>query len=165
MDRRERILIRLFELLQELTAALDTGWFCVRNRGELPDDYRPAIVLLDGDEATGLPAQITQGRGQLRTPPIVMEMRPQIFAVLKDNEPKNDGVGSTLSSTRRLILPKLLPSVVGDSTLKQLVGANGYIRYEGFLTDMASGRSMRGEGQFIFAFGYVLRLDELEQGE
>ena len=162
MDRRERILNRLGVLLQEVVADMP-GWFYARNRGELPDELRPSLVLLDGDEIISF-LQPSSSRGQMRTAPMVMSMSPQIFAVLKDREPKNEGVAEDLASTRRLILPKLLPSVVNDVTLKQLVGSNGFMRYEGFLTDMASGRSMKGEGQFNFAFGYVLRLDELEQG-
>lgn len=163
MDRRERILTRMEELLQGVCTQLG-GWIYARNRGELPDEMRPALILLDADEAVGLPVQLNQARGQLRTPPMIMEMRPQLFAVLKDREPKNLLVGTDLLTARRLILPLLLPSLLTDDTLKSLVGSNGFIRYEGLLTDLATGRSMRGECQFNFVFGYVLRLDELTQG-
>jgi hypothetical protein len=158
MDRRERILTRVWDLLKTIPGMATH----VRNRGELPEELRPALVLLDADESVELTH--TQARGQLRTPPMIVVMRPQIFITLKDREPKNEGIGEELNRVRRLVLPILLPTLTGDDTLKTLVGANGFIRYEGLLTDMATGRSMRGELQFLFAFGYVLRLDELQQG-
>jgi hypothetical protein len=158
MDRREGILARLLELLQTIPGMATYA----RNRGELPDAMRPALILLDADETVEF--QHIQSRGQLRQPPTIVAMRPQIFLALKDAEPKNDGIGTELNRVRSLVLPLLLPTVMTDDTLKGLVGANGFIRYEGMLTDMATGRSMRGELQFQFAFGYVLRLDELSEG-
>jgi hypothetical protein len=158
MDRRERILNQVWTLLQTIEGMAA----CVRNRGELPEGMRPALVMLDGDESVDL--QPPGGRSQLATPPLLVTLRPQIFITLLDQEPKNAGVGEELNRIRRLVLPIILPTLTGDATIKGLVGANGYVRYEGLLTDMASGRAMRGELQFQFAFGYVLRLDELAQG-
>lgn len=158
MDRRERILTRVWELLQTIPGIA----VCVRNRGELPENMRPALVMLDADEEPDL--QHNGSRGQLRAPVVIMALRPQIFAVLQDREPKNEGVGEDLSALRRQILPIILPMVTGDETLRQLVGSNGYMRYEGLSTDMATGRAMSGQMQIHLAFGYPFRLEELTEG-
>lgn len=155
MDRRERILTRLWELLQTIPGMKSY----VRNRGLLPDDLRPALVLLDAGETVSL--SHTSSRGQLSTPPLITVMRPQIFIVLKDRGPKNEGVGEELNRLRRLVLPLVVPGIQGDETLRQLVGSNGSIQYEGADTDMATGNMMQGQLQFMFAFAYPLRMEEL----
>jgi hypothetical protein len=160
MDRRERILNRVWELLQTMPGVES----CVRNRGLLADEQRPALVLLDGDEGVDPRFVPRSGRGSLTVPPSVMLLRPEVFYLLKNREPQNVDVGQDLSAARRTLLPLLIPAVTQDSILASLVGSNGSIQYEGCLTDMATGRSMEGQLQFQFVFAYVLNLTELAQG-
>lgn len=149
-DRRELILTRLFECLQMITGVTTV----VRNRGELPEDKRPAITMLDADEEAG-PAAIQQGH--MAMAPNLVVMRPEIYAVLQQREPKNENVGQDLNALRRSILQ----ATINDATLKSLVGSNGLIIYEGCSTDLASGRSMQGQLQIKLAFRYVLNPTDL----
>jgi hypothetical protein len=51
--------------------------------------------------------------------------------------------------------------VLTDTTLADLVGTNGDVRYEGCATALARSRMMEGEMGLSFTFTYVLRPDEL----
>lgn len=149
-DKREEILTRLFELLQTVPGVTTVA----RNRGELPEDLRPAITLLDGDEEADLAAV---AQGHMVQAPNIVTMRPEIYAVLQQREPKNENVGQDLNTFRK----EILRVIIGDNNLKTLVGTNGLIFYEGCLTDLASGRSMQGQIQVRLAFRYVMKPSEL----
>lgn len=149
-DRREQILDRLFQCLQSVPGVTTVA----RNRGELPEDTRPAITMLDGDEDADL-AAIPQGH--MAMAPNLVIMRPEIYAVLNQREPKNEGVGQDLNNLRK----EILRATINDPQLKTLVGSNGLIIYEGCTTDLASGRSMQGQIQVRVAFRYVLKPSDL----
>lgn len=152
MDRREAILTQLATTL----SAVDGVKSVWRNRGELPEDKRPAVLILDADEVAG--TQVSNGRGQpgLAQQPVMVIMRPEIYILLEQREPKNENAGQDLNGLRITILN----AINSDTQLASLVTANGQIIYEGTLTDFATGRGMTGQMQLQFAFSYPFRASE-----
>ena len=155
MDRRELILAQLATLLQ----AVDGVKTVARNRGELPEDKRPAVTILDADETAG--TQITDARGGpgLKQQPVMVIMRPEIFILLEQREPHNVNAGQDLNAFRI----KVLNAINSDTQLASLVTANGSITYEGTLTDFATGRAMTGQMQMQFAFSYPFKASEFAE--
>lgn len=151
IDRRELVLVRLMAIL----AAVPTIQHVVRNRGELPADKRPAIVLLDADEVARL--QVSQSRGRLIAAPCLVDMTPEIYVVMDAREPPNDLIGTDMDKLRVAIVY----AIYNDANLKSILSANGDIRYVGTTTDMASGRSMEGQMHIRMSFTYPLLPNEL----
>jgi hypothetical protein len=145
-DRRELILVRLLEIAKGIEGI--AGAF--RNRDELSEKQRPAIVILDADEAAD---DADPGSRPARSPRRV-EMTPEIYILLGA---KPEELGSVIN----LLRARFVKSVLGDSQLGSIVGTNGDIRYEGCATALARGRSMEGEMGVSFSFTYVLRPEEL----
>jgi hypothetical protein len=147
MDRRELILARL----AVIAAGVEGVTFSARNRDELSDRQRPAIIILDADEVAD-----AGGAGQGRKPqaPSVVSMTPEIYILLSD---KPADVGGSLNTLRA----RLLKAVLADATLANLTGPNGAIRYEGCATGLSRGRSMEGEMGVSIAFLYPLNPNEL----
>ena len=146
IDRREMILSRLLEIAgstQGIVAAL-------RNKDEISEKQRPAIVILDADEAAD---DADPGSRPARSPRRVA-MTPEIYILLGA---KPEELGSDINALRA----RFVKSVLGDSQLGSIVGTNGDIRYEGCATALARGRSMEGEMGVSFSFTYVLRPEEL----
>jgi hypothetical protein len=164
MDRRERIIARIYALLVTLPGvgvAADGTPAVYRDRGEVPEGVKPAVIFLDG-------------RGRLRTPvnrtnvqimpPSIQSLNPQIFVLLemRDNVLTNEQlsgqpapVGPELSGWRN----NVLALITQDDTLGALVGANGQISFDGETTDMETGSSMGVKGaelRFDFTLTYPL---------
>ena len=145
-DRRELILVRLLEIAKGIEGI--AGAF--RNRDEISEKQRPAIVILDADEAAD---DADPGSRPARSPRRVA-MTPEIYILLGA---KPEELGSVINALRA----RFVKSVLGDSQLGSIVGTNGDIRYEGCATALARGRSMEGEMGVSFSFTYVLRPEEL----
>lgn len=150
MDKREIILLRLFAVL----SAVDGVTTYVRNRGHLPDDKRPAIYLLDGDEAADDRAF---DRGRLSESPNLVSLDPEVYIALDGRGPDNARVGEDLNAFR----VKIVKAVLFDATLKALIGTNGQIKYRGCVTDLARGRAMNGEMGIHFTLIYHFKPSEL----
>lgn len=152
-DRREAILQRLLAVCE----AVDGVNHVFRNRLDLSERQRPAIVVLDSDEV-----QEAGGPGQGRNPraPVVISMTPEILILLQDNADRTGagGVGAALNAIRA----SLLALIFNDTTLRNLTGSNGTIRYEGCATGLSRGRNMEGEMGLSIAFEYPLIITELE---
>ena len=145
-DRREMILTRLLEIavgVEGIVAAF-------RNRDEISEKQRPAIVILDADEA----ADDADPNSRPSRAPRRVAMTPEIY-ILLGAKPEDLG---TAINTRRA---RFVKAVLGDAQLSLIVGSNGDIRYEGCATALARGRSMEGEMGVSFSFTYVLRPEEL----
>lgn len=161
MDRRDRILERLFELLSGLTVTLTTGnvtfadGHIVRNRDELPADKVPGIILLDADEVRDPRVPEIAGR-ELRPGPTLMRMTPEIYVALDVRKPANKDVGKDLNTARAA----LLKLVLHDTMLQKIVGANGSISYDGCVTDLARNRVMKGQMGLSITFVYPFIPDE-----
>jgi hypothetical protein len=145
-DVREEILLRLVAV----TTALGYQ-SSVRNRQLRSNDERPGTVLLDGDEAPAL-AYPTARRGRgMQVMPVIMQMKPELYVVLKEDRPTNVDVGEDLNA-RRIIL---VAAICEDAQLRTLVGSNGAIIYNGCVTDLKSGSALTGQMRLDFAFNYV----------
>jgi hypothetical protein len=141
-DVREAILARL----QVLFAGIVGASHSFRNRLSIPDALLPAISVLDGDET---PDDSGYGKGRPANGPIVMYLRPEIYGFVDGEDSE---VGPNVSALRA----SMLKAVLNDSTLLGLC-LNGDIRYEGFSSGLANGRSLEGELGLALCFVYVLR--------
>jgi hypothetical protein len=145
-DRRELILVRLLEIAKGVEGI--AGAF--RNRDEISEKQRPAIVILDADEA----ADDADPASRSARSPRRVAMTPEIYILLGA---KPEDLGSTINTLRA----RFVKAVLSDTQLISIVGTNGDIRYEGCATALARGRSMEGEMGVSFSFTYVLRPEEL----
>lgn len=165
-DRRQLVLDRLVELLGGLNVPLlgpPTGpnaivpGNIVHNRNELPADKVPGIILLDADEIKDPRAQLRErGLTETRVPSGIMKMTPEIYVVLDTRPITMPNAGADLNTARLAILAAILP----DSTLQNIVGANGNIVYDGCVTDFARNRTMKGQLGISITFTYPLIQNE-----
>ena len=154
-DRREAILAQIEVTLGSLPTDVAPFAEIFRNRGDLSEARRPAVALLDGTENVVL--RYASSRG-IKMAPILVELRPQIFALLKARS--LDSVveyGPELSAYRMAILSALF----SDTTLHGLLGQNGKLEYLGLQTDMQSHSTMQGELHMNFALTYPLHIGDL----
>jgi len=145
-DRRELILARLLEIakgIEGIAAAF-------RNRDEISEKQRPAIVILDADEAS----DDADPTARPTRSPRRVAMTPEIYILLGS---KPEDLGTAINALRA----RLVTAVLTDSALLSIIGSNGDIRYEGCATALARGRSMEGEMGVSFSFTYVLRPEEM----
>lgn len=128
ISKREQILSRLMEILATMSATMrgETASFATiaRNRGELLETKRPALVLYDGTEsvedaflAERKPARATR----------LVTMSPQIAVVLDDREPQNEMTGEDLNANVHAVSN----AIEADDVLAGLVGPNGSVQYVG----------------------------------
>jgi hypothetical protein len=146
-DVREEILARLVAIAAEVPGVVLAG----RNRVALSETARPAIIVLDADEA----AEEDETRGRPAASPQLVVMTPELFVLA--GRPAAE-IGAELNAFRRRIIRRVLT----DVTLLGLAGPNGFVRYAGSATALAAGRSLEGEMSLSFAIRYVLRPMELE---
>lgn len=150
-DRHELLCARLHTVLGTVPGFTNN----YRNRGDIDETKKPAIAMFDADE---MAEEAVFVRGRKLALPNLVGLRPQVFMLLRNVEPQNINIGPMLSTHRR----NILVAIHSDAELATLVTENGQIRYEGMATDLASGRSMKGEAQLHFAFIYPLMIRELE---
>lgn len=93
-----------------------------------------------------------QGRALMMAPQII-ELRPEIYILLKEGRPQNENVGQELDAFRIAFL-KLMWE---DATLAAILGPNGSMVYNGLQTDLKSGSAMSGEMRLDFVANYVLK--------
>lgn len=144
---------RLSVIVQTVAENLHAHYF--RNRGELPDEKRPAIVLFDADEVSEPPIQSNSVRPAASAN--LVHLTPQIIVILKDDKPHNANVGPLLAEFRLAILS----SVITDTELIGLIGKNGSFRFNGCATDLGRERTCIGEMQVSMSFIYAFKPDEI----
>ena len=147
-DVREAILARLTELATTVPGVSHS----FRNRAGISEGTRPAIIVLDADEAVEEGDLV--GNRPSTAPQIVM-MTPEVFILVSK---RAADIGAELNMLRR----RMVRRVLTDAALRGIVGPNGSVRYAGCGTALAMGRSMEGEMAVSFAFRYVLKPSELE---
>ena len=145
-DRREMILTRLLEI----AVGVDGIVAAFRNKDEISEKQRPAIVILDADEA----ADDADPSSRPSRAPRRVAMTPEIYILLGA---KAEDLGTAINTLRA----RLVKAILIDSSLLTILGSSGYARYEGCATALARGRSMEGEMGVSFSFTYVLRPEEL----
>jgi hypothetical protein len=160
-DTRELILVRL------LAIAVAQADFvtAVRNRGLLSTEARPAIVLMDGDETPVLTHGGRSNRARSGTimalTPQVMQMKPELYITLPENDPAiQETLGTLLNVKRRL----LVRAIAEDEALLLLLGSNGNIIYNGCATDLKSGSSLKGQMRLDFLLNYTFFPTTDQQG-
>lgn len=153
-DVREQILARMLEIFTGLEAVVDgsSASFATiaRNRSELMEAARPALILLDGDER--VPDEMTpRGKGFNAPRPVIMV--PEVSIILGGREPQNINLGEDLNAMRVSVIKAL----VNDATLLDLVGTNGDLQYGGAVTDLGWNRSLEGVMVLSFTIAYWLK--------
>jgi hypothetical protein len=146
MDTRELILSRLVEIAGALPGVATV----IRNQPKLDDTIRPAVVILDADEAVEAAPD-----GARRAPGgrLLIAMTPQVFIHAADA----DAAGPIVNQWRTA----WLKAVLMDPGLLALVGSNGSIRYAGAATGFGWGRELRGEIGIEIALVYSLNPSDL----
>lgn len=147
-DKREEILARLVVIV----GAIDGVVTAARNQPDIDDEQRPAIVILDADEAAddADPAGVMRGSAARRR----IGMSPEIYILLGANP---EDVGTTINAMRA----KVIKAILMDATLNTIIGANGAIRYEGCATGLSRGRGLEAEMGVSFTFSYILNPADL----
>ena len=145
-DRREMILTRLLEI----AVGVDGIVAAFRNKDEISEKQRPAIVILDADEAADDADPTTRPSRSPRR----VAMTPEIYILLGA---KPEDLGIAINTLRA----RLVKAILMDPSLLTILGSSGDARYEGCATALALGRSMEGEMGVSFSFTYVLRPEEL----
>ncbi len=145
-DRREQILVKLFEIVSALFPA-DSSF---RNQTDIPE-VRPCFVLMDGDESAD--SESTAGRGRPARGPSIVTMTPEIHFI-EEGEPEE--IGPKVNSRRA----QIIKAITTDSSLVALC-KDGELRYEGFASDLSAGRTAQGIAGLSFAFVYVLYPEKL----
>jgi hypothetical protein len=148
---REPILVHLQALLGSMPGVA----LCARNRGELSNDQRPGVILLDGAETiVGDPTSLKT----VRMPPALFTLRPQIIVVARERDTATnetvDGQDAPIGPELTHWLDLTTATVLNDQTLRDLVTPNGQITYLGHDTDMQWGSSMIGALQIHLALNY-----------
>lgn len=156
VDKREEILARLVEVSWELASVKGV----YRNKDELSDTARPAIVILDGDEAVDDTA-VSQGIATQGFD--LIKMNPQIL-ILAGTAPED--VGTVLNGIRVALIKAIyedaaLNALVGVTDMRRPSAGSGAIRYEGCASAFSQERKTLGDMGLSFAFVYVLRPSDL----
>jgi hypothetical protein len=141
MDKRELILTRLGEIYSGID-----GFNFFRNKQNISDARRPAILLYDGDEKV---EEDDFNRKRPSQAPLRVHMKPETYILLAASA---ETVGQELNAARALVIN----AVLTDAELKTLVH-DGDIRYDGCLTMLANGRSVTGEAGLSFTLPYILK--------
>ena len=152
-DKREEILAYLETSLATVEGIVEL----YRDRGDLTNFQRPAIMLLDGTEDV----RTEQAGTNLRSmAPAVYTLRPEIFLIARS---RDDMSNTTLNGVAAPIGPelsdwriKILKKISRDINLVTLLGPNGQVQYMGSETDMRTDNTLEGMILFHFAFSYVL---------
>lgn len=145
-DRREAILSRLLDVL----AGVDGVVLAARNRAEVSESRRPAIILLDADDEAD---EAIRGRGRPAFGPSRVEMTPEIWLLAGGAE---NNAGSELNTLRA----RIVRAVSTDAGLQALC-LDGDIFYAGCNSRFAAGRQIEGDMLIRFAFSYILNPQEL----
>lgn len=146
-DRREGILSRLLEI----AAALDGVKTAVRNQPDVSGGSRPAVIILDSDEAAD---SQEFDRGRPARSPNIVDMTPELVVLVGK---ASSEVGTTLNQLRAA----LVLGIMNDEQIASLTGSNGQVRYTGCTTQLQRGKTMEGEMSLMFTFRYPLIPDEL----
>jgi hypothetical protein len=165
IDRRQLILTQLYGILSELSIPLLGGLngpttivagHIVKNRDQLPAELVSGLIMLDADE-TSIPLSKPAPGRMTRSSTSLMKMSPEIYVVLDVRQPQNKNVSEDLNTARAAILDLVLH----DPTLLTITSDNGWITYDGCVTDLARNRVMKGQMGIMLTFVYPFIPDEI----
>lgn len=149
-DRREAILSRLVTVC----GAVDGINAVDRNRLDVSEMLRPAVIVLDGSEHL-VTAQPTSGREATVSEKQRMELLPQIIIALRGNGGGEAGALLTLYRAR------VVAAILNDTDLRANVTTNGGIRYEGCVVPAPDPEAREFRIDLNLVFTYVWSLSEL----
>ncbi|KLK91421.1 hypothetical protein AA309_20210 [Microvirga vignae] len=156
-DKREQILVRLVEIAEAIPGIKTVE----RNPGQLDETVLPAIVILDADE-TADDADPGGPRGRPPFAPRRVGMTPEIYLMALAPTPEpGESSSAKLGPLINGMRAQFVKAVLTDASLREIVGTNGDIRYEGCATALARGRSMEAEMGVSFTFSYMLKPSDL----
>lgn len=147
-DRREDVLTRLVAIGVGLVGADNS----LRNVVDISELDRPAIIVHDGDEEASDTQFSNPSRKGLAAN--LVTMTPSVSILLSET---SDDVGPALNAKRAA----LIKAVLGDSTLKDICGENGAIRYTASAASFNGSSAIAGEIGVSFAITYPLIPREL----
>ncbi|HEX2634805.1 MAG TPA: hypothetical protein VHM22_18530 [Bradyrhizobium sp.] len=146
MDKREAILARLAALCTAISGIVSAQ----RNVLDVPYLQRPAVVVQDGsEERLDSPASATRSTAQR------MELSPQLWLLVR-------GSGAEAGALLSLYRSRIVQAVLTDTTLQDLTGTAGGIRYEGCNVPEPTPESKEPRLDLNFTLTYTLRLSDLE---
>jgi hypothetical protein len=148
IDRREQIIARIVLIAGGLPGVKTVE----RNKTQISERQRPAIVVLDGNEE-GAVGEFALGRPAIT--PKIISMMPEVWLMV--GGPK-ETVGSALNELRAAVVRAILE----DFSLQDFVGETGGYQYQGCVTDLTLGEQSEGLMGLHFAFHYPLRSSELD---
>jgi hypothetical protein len=132
MSARETLHLRLLAALEGLKTTAGVA-LVERNRvHDLPENARPALVLVDGDEGAPEPGRETRA-GALQ----LVTMRVAVLGFVRAAGPS---VGTELNT----LLAATQSAIATDADLQREVGANGAVTFDGVDVDFAQGRQTEG---------------------
>lgn len=145
-DKRETILARLLVVAESIVGAGKA----FRNTLQVPENVRPAILILDADEEAD---ESGYDRGRPAFGPAIVMLSPEIHLLLGDDQ---EDVGTALNALRA----QVIKAIVTDASLVAAC-LKGDIRFQGFATGLSAGRLMEAQGLLSMGFRYMLRPDKL----
>jgi len=143
IDTRELILARILVTL----GTVQVGVKAHRNLPDVPENLRPCLVLVDGDEEAS-DQDLARHAAFLRR----VTVTPEILILIG----ATDGVGSALNALRA----KVLHALLFDTTLKTLL-LDDDIVYLGAHSAFQEGRRIEGSMVLRLSFTYLLRPTDL----
>jgi hypothetical protein len=151
-DRREAILVRLFEI----AAGLDGIKYAARNDINVGDEQLPAAIILDNDEA------VDDNQARRNIPALahgLMNMTPQTSLLVLEG---TINVGTVLNGLRA----QFVRAVLSDAVLASLAGAgggrsSGAVRYLGCALRLQEGRAIIGNLVLHFQISYPFDPNDL----
>ena len=149
-DQREAILSRLFTICGAVAGINAAD----RNRLDVSQMLRPAVIVLDGTERTVTPP-LTNARGASVSDKQRMELLPQIIIALRGD---SGGEAGTLLTLYR---NKVLAAILTDATLLASVTPNGGIRYEGCVVPAPDAEAREYRIDLNLVFTYIFSLGDL----
>ena len=145
-DQREVILARLAALCGGVSGVSAV----VRNALDVPGNARPAVIIQDGLETLQ-----DQAAGSHHSEVQRMELSPGISVYVRAGGAADPGV--LLSRYRSAIIA----AVLSDGALRDAVGSNGRIRYEGCVVLPPDAEAKEHRVDITIVFVYAFRLGDL----
>lgn len=149
-DQREAILSRLVTVCGAVEGinAVD------RNRLDVTEMLRPAVIVLDGSEHM-VTASPSSGRDATVSEKQRMELLPQVIIAVRGN---GGGEAGTLLTLYR---NKVLAAILNDTALRASVTTNGGIRYEGCVVPPPDAEAREYRIDLNLVFTYIFSLGDL----
>jgi hypothetical protein len=148
IDRRELILVRLFEICQSFEAADLPLRRIRRNATNISGNSGKAIVLMDGTEEPITEIKATRQGMAVKLIGMMMLPKIQLF-----NNGSSDTIGTSLNALRL----EMIVAVQDDAELAE-IGGNSYgaVNYIGCEPEIETGEKAEGRIDVKFAISYPL---------